>query len=122
LSFHDYQATPPTEELEALLFQEMPKYDPYISKISTFCQNPEDAERILCLAQNAKAKDMRVICLGMGIHGELTRVFGTLWYNEMVFAPASKEYCTAPGQLSRDELEEIFSVFQKVGEVHGRRK
>lgn len=122
LSYHDYHACPGREELERILFTDMQAHTPEISKISCFCQTPEDAQKILCLASKAKSEGIKVICLGMGEHGVLTRVFGTLWYNEMVFAPVNKQHCSAPGQLSKSELEEIFSVFHKEGEVHGRRK
>jgi 3-dehydroquinate dehydratase len=55
-----------------------------------------------------KTKGVRYIVSGMGGYGVVTRVFGTLWGNEMVFAPRSKDGRSAEGQLTRQQLESIF--------------
>jgi len=49
----------------------------------------------------------------MGEFGIITRVEGILLNNEMVFAPLNKNESSAPGQLTRNELESIFNKLNK---------
>ena len=44
----------------------------------------------------------------MGEFGTITRIFGTLWGNEMIYAPKEKKNASAPGQLTKIQLETIF--------------
>ena len=48
----------------------------------------------------------------MGEFGVVSRVFGALWGNEMTFAPAVKTEQSAPGQLTRSQLENIFKELE----------
>jgi 3-dehydroquinate dehydratase len=64
--------------------------------------------KLLLLQQNLKAQNKKHIVLGMGEFGTITRVFGTLWGNELIYAPISKGEASAPGQLTKQELENIF--------------
>jgi 3-dehydroquinate dehydratase type I len=76
-------------------------------KISTFCRSEEDAIRLLCILLEQKKKNKKVIILGMGKFGIITRVFGTMWGNEMIFAPIEKNEESAPEQLTKSQLENI---------------
>jgi 3-dehydroquinate dehydratase len=60
-----------------------------------------------------KKENKRCIILGMGEHGMITRIFGTLWGNEMVFAPQTKSEASAPGQLTKQQLATIFATLQE---------
>jgi 3-dehydroquinate dehydratase len=108
-SSHYYDETPEDSQLKAVL-QTMSKYKPVITKIAAFCNTPEDCVRLLSLGLNCKEQGLRSIVLGMGEYGTATRVFGTLWGNELVYAPLIAEAASAPGQLTRMELEQIFKV------------
>lgn len=107
ISYHNYEATP--ADLTEIIKQ-MDKWHPTIHKISTKCANEMDALKLLLVQQNFRVRDKRHIVLGMGEFATITRVFGTLWGNELIYAPKTKQEASAPGQLTKKGLEEIFSV------------
>lgn len=107
-SYHNYERTPSSEELRDIVSR-ISSSDPWVIKLATYCNSPSDAVRLLDLGLSLKEKGKRCIVLGMGPHGAVTRTYGTLWYNEMIFAPPQLEGATAPGQLTRPELEELLS-------------
>lgn len=107
VSYHNYQETPDTLQLEAII-DTMKTYRPAVYKLSTLCQTAEDATRLLQQLLKLKSSGLNVIVSGMGQYGTVTRIFGTLWGNEMVFAPRTVEESSAPGQLTRQKLETIF--------------
>ncbi len=109
VSYHNYEHTPMIEVLEKKVMQLL-THDPEIVKLSTYCQSPYDAIRLLELQQQLKAQKLKHIILGMGPYGYATRVFGTLWGNEMIFAPSKLGLASAPNQLTREQLEAIFSA------------
>lgn len=106
-SYHNYRSTPILAELQSAAVA-IAKYQPEAIKIATYCNNEEDALRLLQLQQWLKRQGRQHIVLGMGPYGAITRVFGTLWGNELIFAPQSDNEATAPGQLTRGQLENIF--------------
>ena len=107
VSYHDYQQTPNSARLEEIV-DTMEKYQPGIYKLAAMCDGCEDALRLLELLLVLKAKGRAAIVLGMGEAGVVTRVFGTLWGNEMAFAPLTLAEQSAAGQLTRQQLETIF--------------
>jgi 3-dehydroquinate dehydratase len=62
------------------------------------------------LLLSLKSEQKKYIILGMGEHGTITRVYGALWGNEMTFAPEKEGEETAPGQLTRHEMETILTI------------
>lgn len=113
-SYHNYQETPSSDELQTIITT-MATYNPTIYKLATKCHTPSDALRLLSLQQQLKNQGKKVIILGMGEHGYATRIFGTLWGNEMIFAPPDIEAQSAPGQLTKSQLQTIFKELH-----HGR--
>jgi 3-dehydroquinate dehydratase I len=109
LSYHNYEFTPDRDELDEII-EKMWDNDAAIYKISTMCRSREDALLLLTLCLELSEAGDRFIVLGMGEHGSITRIFGTLWGNEMIFAPALSEKNSAPGQLTRDQLEQCFEA------------
>lgn len=107
-SFHDYDTTPGNEKLQEIITT-MTTYNPKIYKIATYCKTPQDTIQLLSLLLQLKEQHIRCIMLGMGKHGAITRIFGPLWGNEMVFAPVEKKDETAPNMLTKKQLETIFS-------------
>ena len=107
VSRHDYTATPSDARLiEAVEDARTASAD--VVKVATHCQTPDDAVRLLGLGLRLKSKSVRHVILGMGPHGNVTRIFGTQWSNEWIYAPESSESESAPGQLTRDQLGTIF--------------
>ncbi|SRR5258708_34436238 len=111
ISYHNYQETPPEDVLKGTL-NKMAKYNPTIYKIATLCMSENDTLRLLQLQLSLRKQKTRHIVLGMGEFGKITRVFGTVWGNEMIYAPITKQDVSAPGQLTKQELEKIFSMLR----------
>lgn len=107
ISYHNYQETPGHEKLGEII-NNMSKYKSAILKIATMCNSQKDALELLQLLTSLKKKSLKCIVLGMGEFGNVTRIFGTLWGNEMVFAPIKTSEQTALGQLTRNQLEIFF--------------
>lgn len=105
-SFHDYEKTPSLAELEEIV-RMMEQHSPTVRKISTYCRSEGDAVRLLSLGLSLREQAKEHIVLGMGRHGIPTRIFGTLWGNKMIFAPFDRAQASAPGQLTRQQLESI---------------
>src|SRR5205823_6146188 len=110
ISYHNYKKTP--VDLVTIIKQ-MDEHHPSIYKIATICNNEIDALKLLLLQQNLRAQNKRHIILGMGEFGTITRVFGTLWGNEMIYAPQTEQEASAPGQLTKNQLEEIFRILNE---------
>lgn len=108
-SFHNYENTPRTSSLVKII-ADMRMFDPEIYKIATFCKTKKQAISLLHLLLDLKEQGKRAIILGMGENGQITRIFGSLWGNEMIFAPADKESTNAPGQLTIKQLKDIFAI------------
>jgi len=106
ISYHNYVETP-VDLMEKIKLMDV--ISPAVYKIATMCNNETDALKLLLLQQNLKAQNKKHIVLGMGEFGTITRVFGTLWGNEIIYAPVTKKEASAPGQLTKQELEKIFT-------------
>jgi 3-dehydroquinate dehydratase len=107
-SLHDYDKTPSADDLLAVA-TEARALGAWVTKICTYCRSPEEALRLLQLERSLAARGQRHIVLGMGRHGLITRIFATLWGNEFVYAPLTPAAATAPGQLTKTQLETIFA-------------
>lgn len=105
ISFHDYKETPANL---AQVVKLMDRLKPTIYKIATKCDNETDALKLLLLQQNLKTHKKSHIVLGMGNYGKITRIFGSLWGNELIYAPVTEQDKSAPGQLTKEVLEKIF--------------
>ncbi len=107
VSYHNYEETP--VDLTEII-KNMDSYHPAIYKVATKCNYETDALKLLLLQQNLRIQNKRHIVLGMGEFGTITRVYGTLWGNELIYAPFKKIEETAPGQLTKQELKKIMKI------------
>ncbi len=110
-SYHNYKKTPDLTELQ-LIAEEIVSHHPEIVKIATFCSDEEDALRLLKLQLHLKSQELKHIILGMGQHGSVTRVFGSIWGNEMIYAPITGRHRSAEGQLTREQFDTIFKALE----------
>jgi 3-dehydroquinate dehydratase I len=106
LSFHDYSRTPEDIYLDKIVAK-MRLFRPGILKISTMCNEPSDALRLIKHKRDMIVDDKKHIVLGMGEHGKITRVFGAIWGNELIFIPENQAEETAPGQINRPDFDKI---------------
>lgn len=111
-SHHNYRETPSRETLDEIIAK-MSECHPAVYKIATMCNDEKDALRLLELQRDLKENNFARIILGMGQAGVITRIFGSLWGNEMIFAPEILAEQSAPGQLTRSELESIFKLLSR---------
>lgn len=109
LSYHNYRKTPTSGFLQSLI-KKMKKFEPAIFKIATFCKSENDALRLLDLQLKLRDQGRKYLILGMGEKGLITRIFGTLYGNEITPAPNNIKEKSATGQLSKQQLEEIFTA------------
>ncbi len=107
VSYHSYEKTPVNEQIHEII-DTMNTYNPEIVKIATMCNSEADALGLLQLQLVLKEKKIKHIISGMGDYGKITKIFGTIWGNEMVFCPAKQDEASAPGQLTKRQLENIF--------------
>lgn len=107
LSYHNYKYTPEIEELHQLV-SEMAARGAQICKIATLCRTNRDALRLLDFLLEIRGSGQRCIVLGMGEPGKITRIFGSLWGNELIYAPPRLSDASAPGQLTRKQMEALF--------------
>lgn len=108
-SYHNYQRTPERCELDEIIV-EMEQRGASIFKIATFCQNHRDALQLLDLLLDLKEAKKRCVVLGMGPKGIPTRVVGPLWGNDLIYAPTQLEQASAPGQLTRANIDGILKM------------
>ncbi len=102
ISFHDFHKTP--DDLEAI-HARLCKFDPDVVKICTMANHPQDNLRILQLVGGSKVP-MVGLCMGdIGIPSRLlTGRFGA----PFTYATFHHERALAPGQLSFDQMKNIY--------------
>lgn len=106
LSYHNYKET---QKLDFLinLTAKMKRYSPEIYKFATWCQAERDNLILLDLILKLKEQNLKYIVLGVGERGQITRIIGSLWGNEINFTPRSLKEKSAKGQLTKKSLELI---------------
>jgi 3-dehydroquinate dehydratase/shikimate dehydrogenase len=102
VSFHDFEKTP--ENVEDLHAQ-MQTLDPDIIKIVTMANSPLDNVRILQLVAAAKVP---TIGFCMGDFGIPSRLLVGRYGAPFTYATFSQERAMAPGQLTFDEMRDVF--------------
>jgi 3-dehydroquinate dehydratase type I len=109
LSYHNYTSTPSDTELRSIVAR-MEGWGAHIVKIATHCKTQRDALRLLSLLIDLRESGRRCIVLGMGKHGVITRIFGTMWGNEVAFTPLEETQRSASGQLTVDKLDAVLQA------------
>lgn len=107
LSFHDFKKTPPLKELHGIC-RRMIRYGADVIKIVTFAQSWEDNLKILSLIPYALERKKKVVALGMGEKGKMSRIFAPLMGAAWTYASLDRNRTSAPGQLTVRELKEIW--------------
>ncbi|CAK8722088.1 3-dehydroquinate dehydratase [Candidatus Electrothrix laxa] len=116
LSWHNFEDTPPQEELEKILAQMVEsgartdKTDRIVGKIVTTAHSSEDALRVLRLQEQAKAANFPLSCFCMGDPGRVTRLATLYLGGYMSYACLNDAEATAPGQLSLEQLQKLTAL------------
>lgn len=101
LSYHNFADIPDLDRLH----QEMLKIPAYFYKIAVTPQNCLDAMRLVCWTQK---NDGRLIAIGMGPHGDISRILAPIIGCPITYASIDENQQTAPGQLSAKTLCERY--------------
>jgi len=109
LSYHNFELTPPIEEL-ILLAKRAFGHGADIVKIATTARCLEDNLTVLQLARSLKNRE--VVSLAMGEAGICSRVLGPLSGNAFTYAAAGRGFESASGQLTTSQLRKIYSMFE----------
>lgn len=109
LSYHNFKETPHLEKLQKLV-KEGVKKGADIVKVATFIGERSQNVTLLELTRWAKEDGIEIITVGMGEEGTMSRVMCPLLGSAMYYAPLKKGDETAPGQLTKKELTEIWGL------------
>lgn len=106
LSCHDYERTPPDEELQARIGL-MKRMGADVAKIAVMPQNHADVLRLLEVTLMARSRypGLALCTMAMGPLGILSRVAGFLFGSDMAYAIAQAS--SAPGQIPITEARNL---------------
>jgi 3-dehydroquinate dehydratase-1 len=103
VSWHDFQQTPPSDELEDIL-SEMRIYSNYL-KVVTTAKSVEDSLRLLELYESTTG--LHPVIFAMGDAGIVSRILCTIVGNAP-FTYTSLEKAVAPGQLTVKQMRKLY--------------
>ena len=102
VSYHNFEETPPDiEQIHA----RMCKLDPDIVKIVTLANSPGDAAKMLEISRKS---DVPTIGFCMGEMGLFSRILCGRFGSPITYATFSRDRELAPGQLSFEEMRDIY--------------
>ena len=107
-SSHDFQGTPPKEELLRRL-RRMQDLGADICKIAVMPQNPRDVLTLLDATQEMVEHfaDRPLITMSMSGQGLITRLCGEVFGSAATFGAAGAGMASAPGQIDAQELRSL---------------
>jgi len=103
VSWHDFQQTPPSDELAHIL-SEMRIYSNYV-KVVTTAKSVEDSLRLLELYESTTG--LHPVIFAMGDAGIVSRILCTIVGNAP-FTYTSLEKAVAPGQLTVKQMRKLY--------------
>jgi 3-dehydroquinate dehydratase-1 len=107
LSFHDFKKTPGVNRLK-LLVDQMRKFNTGMIKIATVVKNDRDIKNLFQILINKKENE-KIIIIGMGKRGQITRIFGPLLGSFLTFA-STPFGGSAPGQIDIEKMKNIYKL------------
>jgi 3-dehydroquinate dehydratase-1 len=96
VSTHDFEATPPREELARLLGDASEHGD--VAKLAVTATDLDDALRVLGATRAATNDGLTVATMAMGAAGSHTRAVAPVYGSRIGYAPVDPARATAPGQ------------------------
>lgn len=111
ISSHDFEKTPTTEYLSAILAS-MIASGADVGKIVTTAASPVDTLRVLALQQEAMAATFPLSAFAMGAAGTISRLATLYLGGFMTYAALSKEQATAPGQITVHDLHSLLDLLE----------
>ena len=109
ISYHNFEKTPSKSEL-IVIKNRCFDCGADIAKIACLTLSEADSARILSLYDGPVGEQGKVIALGMGETGKITRIAAPLLGAPFTYAALSPGKKTAPGQLDSATLRKIFGL------------
>lgn len=108
VSYHNFTSTPPYIDLVNIARECMLKGGA-LAKIACQVTSRKDVLNLLTLYD----LDMRLIAIGMGNMGRITRIAAPFLGAEFTYASYETGAEAAPGQLGREEMQQILNLLNK---------
>lgn len=102
ISYHNYELTPSSDDLQKIVDGCFAS-GADIAKIAAMVNSVQDNARLM----NIYNTDKKVVILGMGQIGKVSRIMATYLGSPFTFAALNDESATAPGQITAAELLQI---------------
>ena len=113
-SFHDFNGTPPREELLAK-FTEAKQLGADVAKLAVMAKELQDVLTLLEVTLEAKKHvGIPIIAVSMGEYGVLSRVMGGFFGSSVTFAVGHAS--SAPGQIPIEDLRAAMHMIQRCQE------
>jgi 3-dehydroquinate dehydratase I len=110
-SYHNFQATPPKDELVAK-FAAMAAGGADVAKVAVMPRHLRDVLTLLDATLEAReALEVPLISMSMGAYGALSRSFGWMYGSTVSFAVGDKP--SAPGQVPIADLHAVVAILQR---------
>ncbi len=103
ISYHDFEKTPADEVIKSIIDKSF-KYGADIAKYAFYTTTHEDVGRLLTITYDYYKRGKKLIAIGMGELGKITRVAGYFFGSIITYTFIGSS--VAPGQISIDKLEE----------------
>jgi 3-dehydroquinate dehydratase-1 len=103
ISYHNWETTPSKKDLEKII-KNSRKWKADRVKIATTARSKDDAIRIMSLYEEYN----NIIAFCMGKVGMITRIAAPILGADFTFAASNPKLATAPGQLTVEELMDIY--------------
>jgi 3-dehydroquinate dehydratase type I len=111
VSYHDYKKTPAAEELRQII-EWCCESGADIVKIACMVGSDKDNARLLGLLDSGK----KLVVVGMGPKGRLTRVVAPLLGSQFTYASATEGKETADGQMGREKIGQLLRLLSGLTE------
>jgi len=109
ISYHNYKETPPPDQLE-LIVKACLDEDADIAKIACQVNSVRDTAQIMALYGKGVCDSCRLLAIGMGDRGKITRIAPLFLGAPFTYASASTRYNTAPGQMDQEMMKKILGI------------
>jgi 3-dehydroquinate dehydratase-1 len=106
ISYHNFDITPPRLSLNRI-FKQAHSWGADKVKIATLIRDPFDLQRLARFTLDHA--DQKIITLGMGEKGTLSRVFFPALGSLLTYAHMGRP--TAPGQMSCHQMQRLIKIF-----------
>jgi 3-dehydroquinate dehydratase-1 len=108
ISFHDHEKTPDRQALSAIVADAFQK-GADIAKIACLVRSERDSARLLGLLDDSG----KIVVIGMGEKGRITRVVAPLLGSPFTFASLMEGRETARGQIDKATLERLMETLKE---------